>query len=79
MLTGVAMIEQEKLDNLMQAAMSFGYNLLTPSPDMYGGYECCIENLHTRDMSVVMNCKTPIEAALTALQQVGCAQQLEMA
>lgn len=74
------MIERDTLDSLMQQALSFGYKLVTPSPDMYGGYECCVENLHTRSMRVVMNCRSPIEAAQTALAQVAsAAQQHEMA
>jgi hypothetical protein len=76
------MIENDSLDTLMQQALSFGYKLLTPSPDMYGGYECCIQDISTRSMNVVMNCRTPIEAAQTALQQVAVfdtARQPEMA
>jgi hypothetical protein len=74
------MIERETIDNMMQQALSFGYKLLTPSPDMYGGYECCIENLRTRTINVVMNCNSPIEAAQSALAQIAASiPQHEMA
>lgn len=58
---------QISLNDLQQQALNSGYALSTPLVDMYGGYECCLENLNTGQVNVVMNHKTPIEAAQAAL------------
>ncbi len=58
------------LDELQHHALSAGYALSTPLPDMYGGYECCLENLRTGQINAVMNCRTPIEAAQAAIADI---------
>lgn len=58
------------IDQLQHQAMQNGYILSSPMSDMYGGYECCLENMNTGEMNVVMNCRTPIEAAVAALGSI---------
>ena len=59
--------ETQNIINLRKTANSIGIILSNPTKDMYGKFECSVENIKTGSVNVVMNCQSKVEAAKQAL------------
>ena len=69
-------VENDTLRKLTIKAQKMGYYLSKPEKDMYGRYECTIEEIATGTMSVTMNHQSAVDAAIVSLSQVSMKNEM---